>query len=758
LGRDINNNTTTATINNPQNDQTSITLAEADQWKLTFNDSFNASPSLNIIKLADVASVDDADDVITYTITVENTGNVSLTGVVVTDDLATSGPTFVSGDDTNPGVLDVGETWTYTASYDVTQADIDAGDDLVNVATADSNETPEDTDTETVTVSQTPGLNIIKLADVASVDDADDVITYTITVENTGNVSLTGVVVTDDLATSGPTFVSGDDTNPGVLDVGETWTYTASYDVTQADIDAGDDLVNVATADSNETPEDTDTETVTVNQTESLHIEKYVWNGTAYIDADTAGDAPFLVAGTAPQFKYVVTNTGNVTLTNVTLHDVDITNGNAVVDLNGAANGTDILIASLAPDDGAAGGSDEFTFEYTGTFHSGLQHDQASASASGVTTVTDDAFYNGFQPVTITGNPQFNFPNDVSKIQPKLQGGSFSIAADGYIYWDFFTSNKDLAQIKTDGGFSTDYAGLKVSIVEMWNDGAITSGDAIYRVYVANESNAAISLANNTNIVSYSIINKDGNEALSTNKGLLDLINADPLIGNFNNFNNIENALTKDATNHILTAPADNQPPLSDTLADRVWSSSNETGTATGETAITYNQLGGGNDFVYGRNNTSAANDVLSGGAGNDLLEGRDGPDTINGGLGNDKLFGGLGNDALNGGDGNDILFGSYGFDVMTGGAGADKFVVRQGDFDRIMDFNPAEGDKIVLWADQLNLAAAATTPGGAAAVPIGDLSFNDTTHVLSVNGSPIVELVGVASPDFDLVNDIIRV
>ena len=42
---------------------------------------------------------------------------------------------------------------------------------------------------------------------------------------------------------------------------------------------------------------------------------------------------------------------------------------------------------------------------------------------------TDDANYFGFQPVTFTGNPQFNFPNSVEKIQPKLQGGSFTILA-----------------------------------------------------------------------------------------------------------------------------------------------------------------------------------------------------------------------------------------------------------------------------------------------------------------------------------------
>ena len=62
----------------------------------------------------------------------------------------------------------------------------------------------------------------------------------------------------------------------------------------------------------------------------------------------------------------------------------------------------------------------------------------------------------------------------------------------------------------------------------------------------------------------------------------------------------------------------------------------------------------------------------------------------------NDKLFGGLDNDPINGGSGNDILFGSYGFDLMSGDAGAGKFVVRQGNFDRIMDFNPAQED---LWA-----------------------------------------------------------
>ena len=66
-------------------------------------------------------------------------------------------------------------------------------------------------------------------------------INYTITVANTGNVTLTGVTVTDPFADPGRSCATprlvGDEDN--LLEVGETWGYTATHTVTQAEIDAG---------------------------------------------------------------------------------------------------------------------------------------------------------------------------------------------------------------------------------------------------------------------------------------------------------------------------------------------------------------------------------------------------------------------------------------------------------------------------------------------------------------------------------------
>jgi uncharacterized repeat protein (TIGR01451 family) len=172
--------------------------------------------ALTIVKEADKSTVSSAGETINYTITVDNTGNVNLTNVVLTDVLA-GGATLASGDTNSDGVLDVGETWIYTADYEVIQANIDAGTDIVNSASVDTDQTDPLGDDATTTI-QNAALTIVKEADKASVSSAGETINYTITVDNTGNVNLTNVVLTDVLA-GGATLASGDTNSDGVLDV-----------------------------------------------------------------------------------------------------------------------------------------------------------------------------------------------------------------------------------------------------------------------------------------------------------------------------------------------------------------------------------------------------------------------------------------------------------------------------------------------------------------------------------------------------------
>ncbi|WP_420471014.1 hypothetical protein [Brevundimonas sp. FT23042] len=101
-----------------------------------------------------------------------------------------------------------------------------------------------------------------------------------------------------------------------------------------------------------------------------------------------------------------------------------------------------------------------------------------------------------------------------------------------------------------------------------------------------------------------------------------------------------------------------------------------------------------------------AAGDLVRGGAEGDTLTGGSGVDRLLGEGGDDILVGGGGNDVLMGGDGSDRLTGGLGEDLLYGGAGADIFIIGDNDIDgdasdRIIDFNPAEGDLIYLTGSQ---------------------------------------------------------
>ena len=87
-------------------------------------------------------------------------------------------------------------------------------------------------------------------------------------------------------------------------------------------------LSNTATASTTTTQSDaldlTDTETTAV-ACPAIDVEKSVSvdGGTTYVDADTVTGPSLLSGFDDPQFRFVVTNTGNVALSSVTLTDSD---------------------------------------------------------------------------------------------------------------------------------------------------------------------------------------------------------------------------------------------------------------------------------------------------------------------------------------------------------------------------------------------------------------------------------------------------
>jgi hypothetical protein len=108
-------------------------------------------------------------------------------------------------------------------------------------------------------------LTIDKSSTTTQVTAAGQVVPYSYLVSNTGNVSLTGITVTDDKVTTV--------TCPGTtLAPSASMTCTGSHTVTQAELDAGGNLVNLATADSDQTGPAMDTVSIPIQPPVKGHI------------------------------------------------------------------------------------------------------------------------------------------------------------------------------------------------------------------------------------------------------------------------------------------------------------------------------------------------------------------------------------------------------------------------------------------------------------------------------------------------------
>jgi len=202
-------------------------------------------PAIDIVKSASDGTDSqqlDSGETAEFEITVTNTGQVVLNNVTITDPLAPACDMMV-------GTLAVGESFTYTC----TLAGVTA--DLTNIATVTG--TPEgggpdltDSDPSEVDVIN-PCISLTKSSTIAlgpnGTGDAGDIVTYTYESCNCGDVTLTNVRVTEtaSLFTGTGILPVPGPTSPSTLAPGECGTATATYILTQADVNA-EKLVNQA--------------------------------------------------------------------------------------------------------------------------------------------------------------------------------------------------------------------------------------------------------------------------------------------------------------------------------------------------------------------------------------------------------------------------------------------------------------------------------------------------------------------------------
>ena len=260
---------------------------------------------------------------VTYVITVTNTGNIELNNIEVTDSLDDTWTQTITK-------LEPGENEEYIFEY-IIPINTPNNTIVKNVVTAICDELPDPLTDEVDVTVKIPGLNVTKELSPGQRNPVlpGEIVTYTITVINTGNIELTNVVVTDSLDLSWTQTITK-------LDPGESEEYTFEYTV-PINTPNGTTITNVVTAVCDELPiPDTDEEDIEV-RTPELAIEK-----TLAQDQRNP-----VLPGETVIYTIIVTNTGEIELNNIEVID--------------SLNGTWVeTITKLNP-----GESKEYTFEYT---------------------------------------------------------------------------------------------------------------------------------------------------------------------------------------------------------------------------------------------------------------------------------------------------------------------------------------------------------------------------------------------------------
>ena len=304
---------------------------DSDDADVTFTD---VAPAIRVTKTADPTHIPEGGDYVTFTVLVENIG--------VEDVTLTSLSDTVFGDLDGKGTITLPQTILVGGSYSGSFTVALSSDTLTphyNVVTAtavDDDGTPAtDDDDATVTFDDTPPeITVTKTANPTSVPETGGNVTFTITVENTGDeaVTLTGAIDTVFGAIPVAEF------DKTVLAVGETATYSFTEWLASDSLTAHNNVATV-TAEDNDGTEDSDSDDADVTFTDVAPLIDV----TKSVDDDSIPET-----GQSVTYTFRITNTGaeDVTVTSIT----DDKFGNLLPTAKAQNGGADIVIPATNPD------------------------------------------------------------------------------------------------------------------------------------------------------------------------------------------------------------------------------------------------------------------------------------------------------------------------------------------------------------------------------------------------------------------------
>ena len=354
--------------------------------------TFVAVPTLTVVKSASPSSATafTAGTLITYSFVVTNAGNVTMNDIAI-DEVSFTGENAMSTPVCPLASLAPGGQETCTASYTLTVADVNSGA-VANAATATGVAQGSVTTTTSPSssfsnpIAPDPSITLAKSVGPTTANQAGDILSYSFLVTNTGNVSVHTIAIAEGtFSGTGGTPVAS--CPSGSLLPGEVVTCAASYQVTQVDADAGS-ITNTATAVA------TAPDGGTVNSSASSANVTLTPQPTVAF-TKTANRSTVTTAGQPVTYSFAVTNTGNVTLHQVTVNDGEFTGAGALGPIS-----CPLLPATLAP-----GQSTTCAAEYTTVAADVLNQTISNTATAGVSTPSGATISSDPSTVTIAVSP-----------------------------------------------------------------------------------------------------------------------------------------------------------------------------------------------------------------------------------------------------------------------------------------------------------------------------------------------------------------